>query len=67
VSEPRYSGRGSRSFWRRVGSLPDEERFKLYACGVLLQNLERSVLTWLAEAEKKAPRAAVSRPSREAK
>lgn len=48
----RYSGPKSATFWARVNALPDDRRGELYSCGVLLQNMEESVLHWLAAAEK---------------
>ena len=50
----RYSGPHSREFWRRVNALPPDARDVLYACGVLLQNLEHSVLRFLSNAERDA-------------
>ncbi len=48
-----YSGDGSELFWKRVNSLRDRnERDTLYACGVLLQETEARVLSWLHVAEK---------------
>lgn len=49
-----YSGPRSTAFWARVNALPDAHRGELYSCGVLLQNLEESVLAWLARAEKES-------------
>jgi hypothetical protein len=49
-----YSSSGSHRFWQRVKRLPEPARSELYACGVLLQNLEGSVLLWLANAEESA-------------
>lgn len=47
-----YSGPRPTAFWARVNALPDDRRGELYSCGVFLQNLEESVLAWLADAEK---------------
>ena len=48
---PRYSGRLSLEFWNRVNNLKEPGQQSLYYCGVLLQNLEGSVLQWLENAE----------------
>ena len=49
---PRYSGELSEDFWARVGALNDpREHYALYCLGVVLQNLEGSVLTALRDAE----------------
>ena len=48
---PRYSGKASRAFWDRIRRLPEGEELRMYACGVLLQNLEGTVLQWLDNAE----------------
>lgn len=45
-----YSREGSRDFWRLVAALPEPERGELYLAGVLLQNMEETVLGWLYEA-----------------
>ena len=52
VLKPHYSGALSTEFWRRVNALSDQQA-ELYACGVLLQNMEGDVLRWLAGAEAK--------------
>lgn len=49
--KPHYSGDLSRKFWNKINTLSKIEQEKLYACGVLLQNLEGSVLTWLSNAK----------------
>lgn len=54
--KPRYSGNLSRNFWNRVNALGNIERRALYACGVLLQDLEGKVLLWLDNAERAAAR-----------
>jgi len=48
-----YSGSSEKSedFWRRVNALPEPHKTELYACGVLLQNIEQSVIKWLNDAE----------------
>ena len=42
-----YSGRRSRAFWDVVDALPEREHGKLYTAGVLLQNMEATILCWL--------------------
>lgn len=61
-----YSGAASRRFWLRVNALPARENETLFACGVLLQNMETSVLHWLDDAERAvtAQRAAKTRRQR---
>lgn len=49
-----YSQEGSKEFWRRVNALPDPDRGEVYAAGVLLQNMEETVLTWLHSGEARA-------------
>lgn len=49
---PAYSGQGSTAFWARVKALPEKAHRELYACGVLLQDMEKKVLTWLQDAER---------------
>jgi hypothetical protein len=46
-----YSGSLSTDFWARVNVLPELEKRELYFAGVLLQNMEESVLKALASAE----------------
>jgi len=51
---PQYSGPNSEEFWNRVNALPEcgpLTRGELYTAGVLLQNMEGTVLNWLAMAE----------------
>lgn len=48
-----YSGPGSAKFWERVNRLPDDERPNLYTAGVLLQNMEETILKWLDNAERR--------------
>jgi len=47
---PHYSEKLSEKFWERVNSLKEPERTELYACGVLLQNMEGTILSWLEQA-----------------
>lgn len=54
--DAKYSGEESHGFWKRVNSLPSEEKRVMYACGVLLQNMEEDVLRWLVTAEIDAAR-----------
>jgi hypothetical protein len=50
-----YGGNGSHWFWNRVWALKDKAAHReLYSCGVLLQNLEGSVMRWLENAEEVA-------------
>lgn len=51
---PVYSGPKSKEFWARVAALSEKERHTMYSCGVLLQNMEESVLGWLQQAEAQA-------------
>jgi hypothetical protein len=51
-----YSGDLSREFWKRVNALPAQHRASAYAAGVLLQNMESTVLDWLRNGESVAPR-----------
>lgn len=46
-----YSGNLSREFWERVNRLDQPHRAEMYSCGVLLQNMEETVLRWLEYAE----------------
>jgi hypothetical protein len=48
---PRYSGRLSHAFWKRVGALKSGD--VTYALGVALQNLEGQVLRSLENEEMK--------------
>ena len=49
--KPHYSGNLSRKFWDRIKNLKEPGQQSIYCCGILLQNLERSVLLWLDNAE----------------
>jgi hypothetical protein len=49
-----YSGDNSQDFWKRVNALPDDERWQLYTAGVLLQNMEGTIVRWLNQAESAA-------------
>jgi hypothetical protein len=49
--KPHYSGSLSEKFWDRVNNLKEPGKRAIYCCGVLLQNLETSVLLWLDNAE----------------
>lgn len=40
----RYSGPKSKEFWEFINNLPDAQQDKFYSLGVVLQNLEASVL-----------------------
>ena len=48
-----YSGESEKSkdFWSRINALQQPEKTELYACGVLLQNMEETVVKWLNNAE----------------
>lgn len=52
MTEKHYSGELSEEFWNEVNSLKEPQRTELYACGVLLQNMESTILLWLGEAKK---------------
>lgn len=47
IFKPHYSGKLSEKFWEKINSLPKNRQSSLYASGVLLQNMEGLVLTWL--------------------
>jgi len=47
----RYSGDQSEEFWNRVWWLRDPEFSVVYSAGVILQEVESRVLTWLVNAE----------------
>ncbi len=49
---PCYSGPKSEAFWARVQALPKRQKDTLYAAGVLLQDIEERVLSWLEQVEK---------------
>ncbi len=44
---PRYSGRNSHDFWRRINSLNVKDWDAAYSMGVALQNHEHSVLQFI--------------------
>ena len=44
---PRYSGRNSHGFWRRVNSLKGKDWDAAYSMGVALQNHEHTVLRFI--------------------
>ena len=44
---PRYSGRNSHGFWRRVNSLKGKDWDAAYSMGVALQNHEHTVLQFI--------------------
>ena len=46
---PRYSQKLSSSFWEAIHSLPDDQEKEMFFAGVLLQNMEESVLKALNE------------------
>ena len=54
--QPRYSGKLSKEFWKRVNALPPGEQERLYTAGCILQNVEGDVLRWLAEAQREEGR-----------
>jgi len=45
--KPQYSGNRSRKIWDTIHTLTEWKRRELYACFILLQDLEGSCLTWL--------------------
>jgi hypothetical protein len=45
--KPRYSGRKSTKFWKRINALPKSKRDEAYSLGVVLQELESTVLRLL--------------------
>ena len=58
---PRYSGRNSHGFWRRVNSLKGKDWDAAYSMGVALQNHEHTVLRFInakpnARGESASPR-----------
>lgn len=46
-----YSGSKSVKFWARINALPERDKHALYLVGILLQELESRVCTWLENAE----------------
>ena len=44
---PRYSGRNSHEFWRRINALKGKDRNAAYSMGVALQMHEHSVLQFI--------------------
>ena len=46
---PRYSGRNSHGFWRRVNALKGKDWDAAYSMGVALQNHEQAVLQFINE------------------
>ena len=44
---PRYSGRNSHGFWRRVNALKGKDWDAAYSMGVALQNHEQAVLQFI--------------------
>jgi hypothetical protein len=50
---PRYSGKDSRDFWIRINALKANDRGEAYTMGVLLQNLESTVLSHINDLEKR--------------
>ena len=44
---PRYGGRNSHAFWRRVNALKGKDHDAAYSMGCILQNLEHSVLQFI--------------------
>ena len=51
--KPQYSGNRSRKIWDAINNLKGWRKRELYACFVLLQNLEGTCLTWLNQDLKK--------------
>ena len=58
---PRYSGRNSHGFWRRVNSLKGKDWDAAYSMGVALQNHEHTVLQFINAKPNAPAEAAVSR------
>lgn len=54
--QPAYSGPKSQRFWHIVAKLPKSRRGELYFAGVLLQNMEETVLRVLKNARARKPR-----------
>jgi len=50
---PRYSGKKSRKFWRKIQKLKGADSQELYSLGVALQNLEEFVIKCYLIAEEK--------------
>ena len=48
--EEQYSGDNSRKFWDAINKLDEPEKSELYFAGVLLQNMEDSILRVLNNA-----------------
>ena len=49
---PRYAGKKSKAFWRRVRRIKDETAHSIaYNAGCLLQNIESTALNMVKEAE----------------
>ena len=50
---PQYSGKRSHKIWNAINSIPRRSSWgDLYACFVLLQNMEETYLDWLNQARK---------------
>lgn len=54
---PRYSGRNSHGFWRRINALKGKDWDAAYSMGVALQNHEHTVLQFI---NAKKPNAALT-------
>ena len=48
--EKQYSGDRSKYIWDLIKSLPENRHEEMYACFVLLQNMESTCITWLQNA-----------------
>lgn len=44
IIEPVYSGDLSKNFWKVINKLPEPERSEMYFAGVLLQNMESTII-----------------------
>jgi len=44
---PHYSGKLSKPFWNKVNKLRREGNEKFYGYGILLQDMESTILTWI--------------------
>ena len=51
IVDGHYSGEQSKEFWERVWWLKDPAFSVVYSAGVILQEIESRVLTWLINAE----------------
>ena len=46
-----YAGPGSIRFWSRIKKLREPDHSTLYSAGVILQDVEHRILSWLVNAE----------------